>query len=54
MTETTMDSVVKFYMTFEPHAGITEQVKGFGMRSSSSDATTPKEKSLATTQIDYR
>ena len=41
MTLTTMDSVVQFYKKFEPRCGITEQVKGFGMRLSSSVSTTP-------------
>ena len=41
MTDTTMASVIQFYQKFEPRAGITEQVKGFGMRTSSEDKTSP-------------
>ena len=46
MTDTTMASVIRFYQKFEPRAGITEQVKGFGMRTSSEDKTTPLNLSL--------
>ena len=41
MTATTMQSVIDSYVKFEPRAGITEQVKGFGMRYSPEDPTTP-------------
>ena len=51
MTNTTMCSVIDFYKKWEPRAGITEQVKGFGMRMSSSDPTTPCEKLLVSIQI---
>ena len=44
MTTTTMDSVIAFYKKFEPKVGVTEQVKGFDMRESSSDPTTPCSK----------
>ena len=46
MTDTTMESVVSFYQLYEPHCSITEQVAGFGMRTSHSDATTPLDKRL--------
>ena len=46
MTDTTMASVIRFYQKFEPRAGNTEQVKGFGMRTSSEDKTTPLNLSL--------
>ena len=41
MSGTTLTSTVIFYRTFEPEVGITEQVKGFDMRTSTSDAETP-------------
>lgn len=41
MNDTTMSSVVAVYCKYEPHAGISEQVQGFGMRYSASDPTTP-------------
>ena len=44
MTVTTMRCVVQFYTTWEPRAGITEQVTGFDMRTSASDPTTPCDK----------
>ena len=39
--DTTMEHVVTFYKKFEPNVGITEQVRGFDMRYSSSVETTP-------------
>ena len=50
MSVTTMASVLNFYTAWEPHAGITEQVQGFGMRTSSSDPETPLEKFLDKTE----
>ena len=47
MTQTTMGSVLDFYQRFEPRAGITEQVKGFGMRVSSTNSETPLEQFLS-------
>ena len=49
MSDTTMESVIGFYTKWEPHAGITEQVSGFCMRTSHSDPETPLQKSLAST-----
>ena len=46
MTRTTMASVLEFYQRFEPRAGITEQVKGFGMRTSSNTSETPLQQFL--------
>lgn len=46
MTSITMDSVIKFYTKYEPHTGITEQVTGFGMRTSRSVETSPLDSSL--------
>ena len=44
MTETTMASVLSFYMKWEPKAGITEQVRGFDMKTSQNDLETPMHK----------
>ena len=41
MHGTTMQSVVDFYRKYEPHVGITEQVAGFGQRTSTTDPTSP-------------
>lgn len=46
MHNTTMADVVSFYSKFEPHAGITEQVKGFAMVTGGSDTETPQQKQL--------
>ena len=46
MYKTTSEDVVTFYTKYEPHCGITEQVKGFGMATSSSDRETPMQKPL--------
>ena len=43
MNDTTQGSVIKFYQKFEPRTGISEQVMGFGMRTSSSVSQTPCE-----------
>ena len=50
MTQTTMSSVVAFYRRFEPRLGITEQVMGFGMCTSSNSAVTPLEQPLVCTE----
>ena len=47
MVQTTMGSVIDFYRIYEPHAGITEQVEGFGKRMSHSDSRTPMALFLA-------
>ena len=46
MYKTTSEDVVGFYTKYEPHCGITEQVKGFGMPTSQSDQETPMKKPL--------
>ena len=46
MNAITMRSVIEFYCTFEPKTGVTEQVRGFVMRSSTNDATTPCDRLL--------
>ena len=46
MYKTTGEDVVSFYCKYEPHVGVTEQVKGFGMATSSSDEESPMEKLL--------
>ena len=46
MYNTTSQSVIQFYTLFEPHVGITEQVKGFDMASSPHDTETPLQKSF--------
>lgn len=53
MTQTTMASVVGFYKKFEPRAGITEQVKGFGMKVSSTISQTPMEQFLRSAKECY-
>ena len=47
MYKTTSEDVVSFYRRFEPHCGITEQVKGFGMPTSENDQQTPMAKLLS-------
>ena len=44
MNDTTMTSVIQWYTKFEPHLGITEQVKGFEMRTSTSVQESPLER----------
>ena len=44
MHGTTLTSVVEMYQEVEPRAGITEQVQGFCMSTSSEDTTTPYER----------
>lgn len=46
MNKTTMESVIQFYQTFEPHTGVTEQVAGFLKRTSDVDPESPCEKCL--------
>ena len=46
MHNTTIRDVVSYYQVFQPHAGITEQVKGFGMATSSQDSESPLQKLL--------
>ena len=46
MYKTTGEDVVSFYCKYEPHVSVTEQVKGFGMATSSSDEESPMEKLL--------
>lgn len=46
MHNTTAQGVIRFYTLFEPHVGITEQVKGFDMASNPHDTQTPLEKLL--------
>lgn len=41
MSRTTMRSVVLTYTKYEPRVGITEQVRGFGMRYSAHEEATP-------------
>ena len=41
MHGTTMQLVIDFYKKYEPHVGITEQVAGFGKRTSTADPTSP-------------
>ena len=53
MTQTTMASVVGFYKQFEPRAGITEQVKGFGMKVSSAVSETPLNQFLSSAKECY-
>lgn len=47
MDSTTMTSVIQFYVTWEPHAAVTEQVRGFGMRTSAQDPEPPLNKRLS-------
>ena len=42
----TMDYVLSWYVKYEPHIGVTEQVKGFEMRSSSDVEESPMQRSL--------
>ena len=44
MHQTTVRDVIDFYKQYKPHAGITEQVQGFNMATSSSDKETPMQK----------
>lgn len=41
MNETTLTCVVNMYQEFEPRVGITEQVRGFCMRTSTEDPVSP-------------
>lgn len=43
LNDTTMESVVSLYNQYEPHVGITEQVRGFNMVYSGNCTTTPME-----------
>lgn len=51
MNDTTQSSVLRFYETFEPKVGVTEQVQGFGMPVSTSSPTTPLQLQLVRTTI---
>ncbi|CAE7208256.1 unnamed protein product, partial [Symbiodinium necroappetens] len=44
MSDTTFESVVGFYQRYEPRVGVSEQVLGFDMKTSSSDPTTPYQR----------
>lgn len=44
MNGTTQTSVVEMYKEFEPRIGITEQVKGFQMRTSTSEDSSPHDR----------
>ena len=46
MSNTTFQAVIDFYLRFEPKTGVTEQVKGFGMRTSASEPESPLNKHL--------
>lgn len=48
LNDMTMEKVVDFYIQFEPNVGISEQVKGFDMRYSTSIETTPLQMLLVT------
>ena len=44
MSDTTFDSVVSFYQKYEPRVGVSEQVLGFDMKTSTNDACTPYQR----------
>ena len=53
MSNITMESVITFYRRFEPKTGITEQVKGFAMRTSVEDPESPCDKFLTCTSVQF-
>ena len=53
MYSTTAEDVISFYRQFEPHVGITEQVKGFDMATSKEDPETPMQKPLCSILLTF-
>lgn len=49
LSEVTFESVVQSYVMLEPKTGVTEQVKGFDQRISSSNPETPLDQRLGST-----
>ena len=49
LSEVTFQSVVQTYVMLEPKTGVTEQVKGFDQRISSSNPETPLDQQLGST-----